>query len=119
MALYKWSVKVSWRWSWFEPENQWTTGQVLKKTSTWYWYGDVSSTIQVTLLSSWWSSNSQTVTATWVTSSNTVIVSPDPASFENYTTAVIYCSAQSTDSLTFVCEETPSSNITVNVVILS
>ena len=76
-------------------------------------------TIQVKLLSSWWSASTQTVTATWVTATNTVIISPDPSSFSDYTWATIYCSAQSTDSLTFTCSSEPSNDITVNVMIFS
>ena len=72
----------------------------------------------VTLSASAWSNNTITVTVSGVTSSNTVIVSPAPASFEDYRTAVIYCSAQSTDSLTFTCLTTPTTDITVNVLII-
>lgn len=71
-----------------------------------------------TLSASAWSNNEQTVTVGGVTASNTVIVSPAPASFEDYRTAVIYCSAQSTDSLTFTCSTTPTTNISVNVLII-
>lgn len=77
------------------------------------------SAITVTLTAAGWSSNTQSVTATWVTASNTVIVSPEPASFSDYTSAVIYCSAQGSNSLTFTCTNTPTSDITVNVVILN
>ena len=107
-----------------KPTNQaqWTVWQVLKKTangSEWWDAPKTYTTIQVTLTSAWWSSNTQTVTATWVTATNTVIVSPDPSSFEDYTWATIYCSAQSTNSLTFTCDTEPSNDITVNVMIFS
>lgn len=75
------------------------------------------SSITVTLASASWSNNEITVTATWVTASNTVIVAPDPASMTDYTDAKIYCSAQASNSLTFTCDTTPTSAITVNVVI--
>lgn len=93
MAIYRWTTKVAWIWA--KPYK----------------------VIQVTLTSAWRSSNTQTVTATWVTATNNVIVSPDPSSFEDYTWATIYCSAQSTDSLTFTCASEPSNDITVNVMI--
>lgn len=83
------------------------------------WKQSQHSSISVTLSSSSWSSKSQTVTATWVTASNTVIVSPAPASFSDYSENGVYCYSQASDSLTFKCEDTPSSNITVNVVILN
>lgn len=77
------------------------------------------STITVTLAAANWSSQSITVNATGVTASNTVIISPDPSDFSDYTAAGIYCSAQGTNSLTFDCDTTPSNDIDVNVVILS
>ena len=75
-------------------------------------------TITVTLTVAGWSSDAQTVTATGVTSSNTVIVSPSPSDMEDYTDAGIVCTAQGTNTLTFECDTTPSSAIDVNVVII-
>lgn len=75
-------------------------------------------TITVTLTVAGWSSDAQTVTATGVTSSNTVIVSPSPSNMEDYTDAGIVCTAQGTNTLTFECDTTPSSAIDVNVVII-
>jgi hypothetical protein len=77
------------------------------------------STISVTLTTAWWSSSTQSVTATWVTASNTVICSPAPSSISDYSDGWVYCSAQWTDSLTFTCDSTPSNDITVNVVIMN
>lgn len=77
------------------------------------------STLSVTLTSAGWSSNTQTVTATGVTASNSVIVSPAPSSFSGYSSSAIYCSAQASNSLTFSCTTEPTSDITVNVLILN
>ena len=77
------------------------------------------SILSVTLAAANWSSNTITVSATWVTASNTVIVSPAPSSFSAYTSGVVYCSAQASDSLTFSCTTEPTSDITVNVLILN
>lgn len=97
-------------------------------SSTWvtsvngsHWAVTISlpTTITVTLTTAWWSSNTQTVSATWVTASNTVIVSPDPSDYSDYTDAGIYCSAQWSGTLIFTCGTTPSNDIDVNVVILS
>lgn len=41
MALYRWNTKLAWIWKSFNPENSWTEGQFLKKTSTWYAYDNV------------------------------------------------------------------------------
>lgn len=93
MALYRWNVKVSWIWV-------------------------IHTTRIITLEVANWSLDSQTVTVNWVTSSNTVIVAPDPASLDDYTEWWVVCSAQWTNSLTFTCTTTPSNDITVNVIIL-
>ena len=71
-----------------------------------------------TLSSSGWSNNSQTITVQGVTSSNIVIVSPAPASANEYTEAQIQCTAQAANSLTFSCGTVPSDSISVNVVII-
>lgn len=76
-------------------------------------------TITVTLASANWSNNEITVTATWVTASNTVIVAPDPSSMADYTSWGVYCSSQASNSLTFVCDTEPNNDIDVNVVILA
>jgi hypothetical protein len=83
--------------------------------------GDINlySTITVTLTTAWWSSSTQSVTATGVTASNTVIVSPALSDIADYADWGVYCSAQWTDSLTFTCDSTPSNDITVNVVIMN
>ena len=78
-----------------------------------------STTITVTLTSAWWSSNSQTVSATWVTASNTVIVSPAPSDIGDYAEKWVYCSAQGSGTLTFECDTAPSGDIVVNVLIMS
>jgi hypothetical protein len=94
MAIYRWSTIVAWLW---------------KKQAT---------TRQATLLANWWSNNEQTVSVLWVTASNTVIVSPDPSNFSDYTEAVIYCSWQWAWTLTFTCDSEPSSDLLVNIVVL-
>lgn len=66
-----------------------------------------------------WSSNTQTVTVNGVTASNTVIVSPAPASAVEYAACGILCTTQGTDSLTFTCIAVPANALTVNVVILN
>lgn len=78
-----------------------------------------STTTTCTLTSAWWSSNSQTVSATWVTASNTVIVSPAPDDIADYADCGVYCSAQGSGTLTFGCDTAPSGDIVVNVLIMS
>lgn len=66
----------------------------------------------VTLTSSGWGSNKQTVTVSGVTASNLVIV--DVLNDEYG----IKCTSQASNTLTFTCENTPTVNVTVNVVIM-
>lgn len=77
------------------------------------------SSVTVSLTVANWSNNSQTVTATGVTASNNVIVSPAPASIDNYVAAGIKCTAQASGTLTFTCTTTPSTAISVNVLVVS
>lgn len=74
--------------------------------------------ITVTLSESGWSSLRQTVTASGVTSRNDVIVSPNASSHEAYCEYGVYCFSQTSGYLTFACKEEPSTNLSVNVMIL-
>lgn len=144
----QWNLVVRWAnnktiadgWAiptWYNPWNTWTTWQVLTKTAGGYEYADAPvtsvngqtwaitwlqnqhSVLTLTLESASWSNNSITVSATGVTASNTVIISPAPSSFSDYTDASIYCSAQWSWTLTFTCNTEPTNDITINVVILN
>ena len=66
-----------------------------------------------------WSSNTQTVTVSAASTANTIIVSPSPAHFAAYNTAGILCTGQGDGTLTFTCTTVPSTDITVNVVIVA
>ena len=63
-----------------------------------------------------WSDKSVTKTVAGVTAASLLWISPAPASYDDYTAAQIRSTAQGVDSITFVCEATPSSAITVNVI---
>lgn len=73
--------------------------------------------ITITLPASGWSGNQQTVAATGVTADNAVTPSPAPASWEAAGAAGVRCTAQGADSLTFACSETPTEDLTYNVLI--
>ena len=75
------------------------------------------STITVTISTSDWNNGTCTKTASGVTASNTVIVSPASASFEAYGEAQVRATAQGTNQITFTCTDTPSSSLTVNIAI--
>lgn len=54
-----------------------------------------------------------------MTATNSVVISPDPSSISDYATAMVYCSAQASNSLTFTCTTAPETDLTVNVLILN
>ena len=113
-----WAVTVSE----FTPWGTTTTGYVVTKTADGYEWAAPSgwsTTITVTLAAANWSNNEITVSATGVTASNTVIVSPAPSDIADYADCGVYCSAQGSGTLTFGCSDTPSGDIVVNVLIMS
>ena len=76
--------------------------------------------VTITLTTSGWSSNTQTVTVSGVSASETAqLIAPTPAiaSQSAYYEAGIMCTNQGTNSLTFTCQTVPTSNLTVYVVI--
>ena len=96
MALYKWSTKLAWI------------------------YPKPYAGMQVTLLSDWRNSSTQTVSAPWVDATKSVIISPDYESLEDSFTYKVYCSSQWENSLTFSCSEdySPDTNLVMNVIVL-
>ena len=125
-------IKYSGRWDSTDNWNLWwwvtwvvnnaitNTGVLSVNGQTWAitWLASMS-TITVSLTSAWWSSKSQTVSATGVTASNTVIVSPAPANINDYASNSVYCESQGSWTLTFKCNIVPDGDISVNVLILS
>lgn len=85
--------------------------------------GKVSmTTASVSLTTSGWSSGGdgyvQAVSVSGVTASNTVIVVAAPASHKMYANNLVYCNAQASGKLTFTATVKPTSNLTVNILIL-
>ena len=79
-----------------------------------------STSVAITLTTSGWSSNTQTVTVSGVSASETAqLITPTPAiaSQTAYYEAGIMCTGQAANSLTFTCQTVPTSNLTVYVVI--
>ena len=75
-------------------------------------------TATTSLTSTGWTNNAKTVSVTGVTASNSILVTPAPASMDNYANCGIKCTAQAAGTLTFSCTTVPSSTITVNVMII-
>ena len=62
-----------------------------------------------------WTNHQQTVTVSGVTADNIVVVSPAAQAYKAYTDAMVRCAEQQAGALTFVCEEVPEADVTVNV----
>ena len=78
-------------------------------------------TASATLSAGNWSNNVQTVNVSGVTSDKAkchVIPLPDPANHALYYDSGVYCTEQLNGKLTFACEETPGTDIIVNLLIL-
>ena len=76
--------------------------------------------VAITLTTSGWSSNTQTVTVSGVSATETAqLITPTPAiaSQSAYYEAGIMCTGQAANRLTFTCQTVPTSNLTVYVVI--
>lgn len=73
-------------------------------------------TTTITLASADWSSNTQTVNVSGITSTALVQVSPVASDVEAYAKAKIICTAQGNGTLTFTCGSVPTSNLGVIVI---
>ena len=71
-----------------------------------------------TLAAAGWSSNKQTVTVSGITDSHHLIITPAPASYVEYVDGMVRCVTQAANSLTFQCEDVPSAELTVNILIV-
>lgn len=77
-----------------------------------------SSTINIPV-ATWNATNLNcTVSASGVTASNAVVVTPDPASMDVYSAAGIVCTAQAAGTLTFTCKTVPTAAIAVNIMVV-
>lgn len=68
---------------------------------------------------SWSASNTVNVTIQDVTASNTIIVTPAPASFLDWSNCGIRCTAQASNQITLTARSKPSAQITVQVLIFN
>lgn len=77
-------------------------------------------TLTLSIATAGWSATTKRVlcSASGVTASNVVIISPAATSQDAYSAAGVKCTAQGNSSLTFSCESIPTEALSVNVVIL-
>ena len=102
------------------PSQTGNAGKVLKTngtTASWESTTTSPATMPV-LLAANWSNKEQTVSVTGVTADNVVYVSPAPMSTEEYGQCGVYAYAQAAGTLTFKCEDVPTNDLTVNIIIM-
>lgn len=78
----------------------------------------VISTSIITLTLAGWLNKLQNVAVANVKANNVVLVSATPDCITGYMDNLVSCVAQSTDTLTFSCDNTPQTALTVNVVVI-
>lgn len=78
--------------------------------------GATYNTATVNLTVSGWASGAQAVNVSGVTANNLVIVAPNPGSYVAYGESGVRCVAQEAGKLIFACDNIPSENLAVNIV---
>lgn len=81
-------------------------------------YQPPASAVAVQLTAADWNNKTQSVAVVGVTGSNSVIVSPTPDSFTAYGDAGCHCISQASNQLIFACDDLPSADLSVNVLVL-
>ena len=72
----------------------------------------------VSIATSDWDNKTATKTVSAISATDNVIVTPQPASMQEVINNAVYCSAQAASSLTFVCEETPTTGVDFSVAVI-
>ena len=74
-----------------------------------------------TLTASGWSNNTQSTSVLTVTTSNSIVVGPAPpqSNVEVYARSRVLATSQTTGGITFTCIETPTVDLTVNILVLN
>jgi len=75
-------------------------------------------TYDVTIATSDWSNKTATKVLSAIAADSNLIVTPTPASMGAVIESKAYCSSQAASSLTFVCEEVPSTGVDFTVAII-
>jgi hypothetical protein len=101
-----------------------TIGQIYTyEGSNWVWDGiswniktGAFETTQITIsVSDWNGLTTTTKIVNGITSSNLVLINPDPTSYITFTGYQIRATSQATNSLTFTCEKVPVTNVIVHI----
>lgn len=74
--------------------------------------------VTAALPASGWSSNTKTVTVQGVTAVNVLLVASEPTCLEAWNKAGVYAYSQTSNSITFKCTKTPTTDLVANVMIV-
>ena len=74
--------------------------------------------VAVTLTAAGWADNTQTVSVSGATDTNVKVVSPAPASVDEYASCGVKAAAEGAGTITFACTTVPENDLIVNVAIL-
>lgn len=77
-----------------------------------------STKVSVTLLAANWADNAQTVNVAGATATNIKVISPDPASVDEYAACAVRATGEGAGTITFGCTTAPTNDLTVNIVIV-
>ena len=81
-------------------------------------YALPANSVTVTLTAAGWADNTQTVSVSGATDTNVKVVSPAPASIDEYASCGVKAAAEGAGTITFACTTVPKNDLIINVAIL-
>ena len=81
-------------------------------------YALPANSVTVTLTAAGWADNTQTVSVSSATATNIKVISPAPASVDEYASCGVKATTEGTGTITFACTTVPKNDLTVNIAIL-
>lgn len=81
-------------------------------------YANPARSVTVTLTAAGWANNTQTVSVEGATTTNVKVLSPAPASIDEYASCGVKAAAEGAGTITFICTTIPENGLTVNIAIL-
>ncbi len=80
-------------------------------------YATPSTKVSVSLAAANWADNAQTVNVAGATATNIKVISPDPASVDEYAANAVRATGEGNGTITFGCTTAPTNDLTVNIMI--
>lgn len=81
-------------------------------------YALPANSVTVTLTAAGWVDNTQTVSVSGATDTNIKVISPAPASIDEYASCGVKAAAEGAGTITFACTTVPENDLIINVAIL-